>query len=130
MHERRIQERRNLIYYLEVFEQTSGRLLGRLVDITAEGMMLISDHQLPPMATFSLRMQLPQPEFEQTFFEFSAQSVWCRPDVNPNFFDTGFEFRDLTEADRQIIASLVAGYGFPHPDDRLWDEISTKSALS
>jgi c-di-GMP-binding flagellar brake protein YcgR len=123
MQDRRIQERRNLIYYLQVVEKGTNRLLGRLVDITADGMMMIADHQLAPLAIFQLRLQLPQEGFEQEFLDLEARSLWCRPDVNPNFFDTGFEFFNLTDRDRRIIQGLVAIYGFPHNSDRLEAEL-------
>jgi hypothetical protein len=123
MQDRRIQDRRNLIYYLQVFEQTSDRMLGRLVDITPNGMMLITDHQLAPGAMFKLRLQLPKQDFDHEFLVFEAQSLWCRPDVNPSFFDTGFQFCNLSEPDLRIVQALVAIYGFPNTSDRIQAEL-------
>jgi hypothetical protein len=43
MPEKRKLKRRQLIYYLRVLDRDSGALVGRLVDITTEGVMLLSE---------------------------------------------------------------------------------------
>jgi hypothetical protein len=43
MQEKRKLKRRHLIYYLRVFEKNTDTLLGYLVDITPEGIMIMSE---------------------------------------------------------------------------------------
>ena len=47
MEEKRKHKRVNLIYYLEIFDNTTDKHLGYLVDITPEGLMMISEEQMP-----------------------------------------------------------------------------------
>jgi len=111
-HRDRKLQRRHLIYYLRVFEQDSGRLIGHLVDLTAEGMMLISETALATDKVYALRMELPGEVFAHEQFDFTARSVWCRPDVNPKFFDIGLTLLNVEARDITCIEDLMQHYGF------------------
>lgn len=110
--DKRIFKRRHLIYYLRVFNQQDQQLLGHLVDITPEGIMLMSEAPLPVEATYALRMDLPADTFGKDMVEFEARALWTRPDVNPSFHDTGFQLTQVAEADERIIKRLITEYGF------------------
>jgi len=104
-------KRRHLIYYLRVFDRSSGKLLGHLVDVTTQGMMLISEAPLPDEAEFQLRMDLPPGLFAMDTWEVTARSIWSRPDINPAFWDTGFQFSGFTRDDELVVSDLVRYYG-------------------
>ena len=104
-------KRRHLIYYLRVFAQKGGDLIGHLVDLTTHGMMLISEEPIATGTTFQLRMGLPAGLFESDNWEFTANSIWCKPDVNPAFHDTGLKFQGITRHDQTIIEDLIFHYG-------------------
>jgi hypothetical protein len=100
-----------LIYYLRVFDVETGSLVGHLVDLTAQGMMMISEEPVPTDEVFRLKMDLPPGLFETDRWEFSARSLWGKPDVNPVFHDTGLQFLAITRHDEMIIQDLVDHYG-------------------
>ena len=105
-------KRRHLIYYLEVLDQKTGKLLGHLVDLTVKGMKLISKEEIASGKTFSLRMVMPVeycPEREVTF---TATSTWCSQDVNPDFYATGFNTPDLDGPTRRLFMVLINQVGF------------------
>jgi hypothetical protein len=104
-------KRRHLIYYLRVFDRSSGELVGHLVDVTTRGMMLISEAPLPNEGEFALRMDLPPGLFETDSWAVSARSLWSRPDINPAFWDTGFQFSGFTRDDELVVSDLVKYYG-------------------
>lgn len=110
--EKRILKRRHLIYYLRVFDRVTGQLLGHLVDITPEGVMLISEQPLATDATYALKLDLPADTFGKETVEFEARALWSRPDVNPSFHDTGFQMLTVAEADERVIRRLITEYGF------------------
>lgn len=110
--DKRILRRRHLIYYLRVFNPHDQQLLGHLVDITAEGIMLMSEQPLPIGATYAMRMDLPADTFGKATVEFEARALWSRPDANPSFHDTGFQLTRVAEADERIINRLITEYGF------------------
>ena len=75
----------------------SAKVLGHIVDISAKGVMLISDNQLPVGETFRLRMRLPASIGNKDELIFNATSRWCKQDINPDFFITGLEIYDVDE---------------------------------
>jgi len=105
-------KRRHLIYYLEVFDQKSGKLLGHLVDLTVKGMKLISKAEIAPGQTFSLRMIMPEEYCPEREVHFTGTSTWCSQDVNPDFFATGFITPDLNEKTRRLFMILINQVGF------------------
>jgi hypothetical protein len=112
MSDRRTLHRRHLIYYLKVFEKKSGNLLGHLVDITEEGLMIVSENSIKEGKVFKLRMALPREIEGKEEIEFDALSMWCHPDVNPSLFGVGFKFEYVDTLSRQIIFELIHEFGF------------------
>ncbi len=37
---------------------------------------------------------------------------WCAPDINPEFFDVGYQFANVSDEDGQIIQAIIEKYGF------------------
>lgn len=105
-------KRRHLIYYLEVFDQETGKLLGHLVDLTVKGMKLISKEEIAPGRAFSLRMIMPEEYCPEREVHFTGTSTWCSQDVNPDFFATGFTTPDLNEKTRRLFMILINQVGF------------------
>jgi len=99
--------RRHLIYYLRVYDAKTGELLGNLVDISTRGIMLVSDNALPLDKEVLLRMVLPDTVEGSREVEFMAVSRWCKNDINPDFFDTGFELMDPSSNFLEVVDKLV-----------------------
>jgi hypothetical protein len=112
MSDRRTLHRRHLIYYLKVFDKTTDELLGHLVDITEEGLMIVSENCVDPGKVIKLKMSLPREIEDKEEIEFKAQSMWCRKDVNPSLFGVGFKFEYVDVLSRQIIFELIHEFGF------------------
>lgn len=112
MEEKRRIKRRHLVFYLRVFDNISNELLGYLVDITPEGAMLISEQPLETDKEYELRMDLPTEIGRKSHLVFKARSLWNKPDINPSFYDTGFQIIDLADEDVGLINSLISFFGF------------------
>ncbi|MBN2468350.1 MAG: PilZ domain-containing protein [Deltaproteobacteria bacterium] len=112
MPEKRKLKRRHLIYYLRVFDKNTDELIGHLVDITPEGIMLMSEKPLTTKTVFQCWMILPGEVFGKNRLEFEAKSLWSKPDVNPDFFDTGLHLLNASDEDMYIINHLISDYGF------------------
>jgi hypothetical protein len=111
MPERRKVKRRHLIYYLRVFHRSTGRQVGHLVDLTPEGMMLMSERPIRVGRTLPLVMTLPSAAGEQKV-EFDATSLWTSADVNPDFYDTGFKFEKVSRRHLAQLETLIDDFGF------------------
>lgn len=111
MNQRKI-PRRHLIFYLRVFDRETGVQVGNLVDITAEGVMLVSEHPFELGNLYRFRMELPAEVFAEGRLDFDAECLWSGNDVNPEFYDSGFRLPDLGEDALLCIRYLIDMYGF------------------
>ena len=117
MDERRKLRRRHLIYYLRVFNDATDEVVGHVIDIHTEGHLLISDHPLPIGHVFNLRMILPAEMNHTEAIRFDALSVWSRPDIIPEFYNTGFKFLDMDPGHTETIRQLIHLFGLQD----IWD---------
>lgn len=109
---KRKSKRRNLIYYLSIFDKETDDFIGQLVNITTEGIMVVSEHPIETGKYFRLRMTLPEPIEGSDIVEFDAVSKWCTKDINPSFYDIGFEFHVITPKSIEQIKSLMFDFSF------------------
>ena len=111
-HEKRKFDRKQLLYYVKVFHHQTDDLAGYLADISTEGLMLFSRDQIEQDNSFQFRINLDE-EFQiEEKLIFKAKSVWCRPDVNPEYFIIGFEFSGLDQAGADMVKYVIQKYGF------------------
>ncbi|GBC60595.1 PilZ domain-containing protein [Desulfonema ishimotonii] len=110
--DKRTARRRNIIYYLKVFDSNTNLLLGQLVDITVNGMKLISEEPAEPGIRLMLKMILPEEMHRKECILFEAESLWCKRDINPSYYSIGFEFLDISEDDINIVKSLIYDFSF------------------
>jgi hypothetical protein len=111
MEDRRKLRRKYLAFFTRVFDRNSGQLLGHLADLTAEGMMIISEKPLRTEELYSLEMDLSGAFFEKERLTFQAESIWCKPDIDPSFYNTGFRLLKMSAEDITIIERIIKEYG-------------------
>ena len=90
MHDRRRKSRKHLIFYMEVHESGTQRLLGQLQDISPLGLKLISEDPLEIGHRYRLSVRLPSEHFDETSLDLEAECVWCHPDIRPALYASGF----------------------------------------
>ena len=112
MKEQRKIKRRYLLYYMRIYDAVTHQQIGNLVDITPKGFMIVGEHPVPDGQTFRLRMELTSEVAEKPFLEFSACSKWCKPDVTPSMYNSGFEILGLAHEDITIIQRIIEEFGF------------------
>ena len=108
--ERRNFKRWQLIFYLRVFDQDTGSLLGHIIDISEGGMMLISEQPIPIDQPFRLYLDAPRDTGPRQHIEFEAYSLWSKNDINPDFYDTGFRITQLTPYGLRQLRLLIADF--------------------
>ena len=112
MHDKRKLKRVHLIYYLRIFDIETGKHVGHLVDITTEGIMMISEDTLRSGDDFSFKMLLPGTVTGRDEIIFKARCLWCRKDFNPDFYVSGFKIEEISLKEIKTIAALINQYGF------------------
>ncbi|WP_163337127.1 PilZ domain-containing protein [Desulfopila sp. IMCC35008] len=108
-------ERRHLVFYLRVFDGMSSRVIGHIADISQQGLMLISDDPIPVNENYRLRLRLPSEIGDKEEIVINGTSRWCKPDVNPDFYITGFQLYDLNEEIKKYLFKLVEEFSFNIP---------------
>ena len=113
MDERRRIPRKYLIIYSRVFDQTLGKLLGYLSDLSGKGAMIIADDPLDVGAILLLRFDLPDPKIFHTHsLMLKGRVAHCVTDISPDFYDIGLEFLEVTPEKRIIIEKMMEVYEF------------------
>lgn len=92
---------------LDVIDVHAERSLGRIVDISVEGMMLLSPEEIPVQAIYQLQIPLP-PELEVCGrVSLGVESLWSRQSNDGTQYWTGFHVIDISDEDRDCIERLV-----------------------
>lgn len=108
MYEKRRLERHTLSTSLEVYDLDSGQHLGRVVDLHAEGLMLLSDQPIDLFKRYALQVSLPMTLDGMTDFYLDAESLWQRESLAGGQHWTGLHFVLLPEEAKQCIDKMVA----------------------
>ncbi len=93
---------------LEVSDQITGTRLGRVVNISAEGLMLLTQEPIVAGSIYQLKMELPNTggDDPQTI-AFGAEAVWTTEAGQPESFWTGFRIIDISSDDVLLIDDLI-----------------------
>jgi len=111
MEERRRLKRKYLAFFTRVIDCETGQLVGNLDNVSPEGAMLIGKHPIQQDKDFQLRMDVSEHFFGKEHLRFRARSVWCQPDLDPSFYNIGFQFLEIASEDIKIIEQIMAEYG-------------------
>lgn len=113
MDEKRKLDRKYLIVYSRVFERNLGKMLGYLGDLSLSGAMIISEQPQTVNSVLPLRFDLPDLQlFSIGQLDISARVAHSDPDINPAFYNIGFEFLDLKPEQKKIIEKMMDAYEF------------------
>jgi hypothetical protein len=110
MSENRKFSRVHLIHYLRLFDRKTGDLLGNLVDLTAEGLQMISEKPIENGTLLQIRMEFPEEVEGQMEMHLNAETVWCDHKLDPDLFSVGCRLIPATPTQVSIIRDLIDNY--------------------
>ncbi len=110
--EKRRQIRRRTSLSMKVHDSKSGDLTGQLIDLTTGGMRLISIDPIAVGHIFNFKVEVPPTVSERKILTIHARSVWSKKDSDFGFFDTGFEFIELSSWEQDTIEKPLAKFLF------------------
>lgn len=95
---RRRQRRRTVTAPVNIYNKDTGEMLGRLVNITTEGLMLVNTRPLAADRLYQAVIELPEPVNEVTRLELGIDSLWTSP-ANPDadMFWSGCQIIDISD---------------------------------
>ncbi|MDH3975321.1 MAG: PilZ domain-containing protein [Deltaproteobacteria bacterium] len=109
--ERRL-PRKHIIYFSEVHDKSNPLFSAHLVDISKEGIMVITRDMIEANKHFQLEIVLPDEVDGRDKINCRAVSKWSKKDVNPDYYATGFEIEGIDIIDSELIEFLIYEYGF------------------
>jgi hypothetical protein len=117
MSEHRKEQRKKLIAFTPVYDSKNKTLLGYVYDLTMKGVMVVGERSVEPNQDKVLKIDLPG-NLETVIFSsliIPARVAWCRPDEAPGNFNIGFEFKDLSPENSEVVQAILNRYQF-RPD--------------
>ena len=112
MSDKRFLKRKKSIFYLKVEDYVSGKEIGRLVDITDLGFRIITGSSVATGKELVLTIELPEAFEGREQILFKATCMYNTKDVNPDYYSAGFQFKDITVGERNVIFWLSKNYIF------------------
>ena len=110
--ERRLYQRRRLVYYLRAWDKDNSEMLGHIVDLTSHGLMLISEEPIKIGGEYSLEVRLPDACGMIRPINLKAVCRWSDSSSDRSFFDAGFELVKEGSDEIDALGTLTHGYGF------------------
>ncbi len=112
MADKRTLPRLHVLSYLKVCERNTDETVGRVVDMTTQGMRLLSDSPIAAATVQQFRMGVPRATGGNERITFDAWVIWCRESVNPGYYDTGIELKDVSAAHIEAIEQFMEESSF------------------
>lgn len=110
--ERRKLSRKNFTYYMRVFEEMTGKLIGQLVDISTGGFKVESAQPIPVNVNIKLRIDQIGELSNKNYLTFVAHAKWCQRDpYDLTMYNVGFQIVDMTPADYDVFVQMFNKYG-------------------
>lgn len=106
MDDRRLHNRLTTQRTIEVFDQHSGRYLGRVVDLSEDGFMLVSDTPPETDSVWQCRLVLDQPLEGIEQIHLGADCLWSRTEQGHSGW-SGFQIIDLADDQAAALAMLL-----------------------
>ena len=103
-------ERIELSETIRLVDIINGGDFGELVNITLEGMMIITDHEVPTHSIYQLSLQLPDPISGSNTLELGADCLWCRKAENFHRYWAGFHIIDISDQAISQLKTLLTRY--------------------
>jgi hypothetical protein len=87
-----------------------GAPIGELVNITVEGLMIISDQEMATNSIFQFSLELPEPIEGTNRIDLGVDCLWSRSAENVNRHWSGYQIIDASPEALEAIDALIGGY--------------------
>lgn len=104
--ELRTSQRHQVKEEIRVDNRSTGQPLGRLLNLSEEGLLLVGPEELPVPQDFSLRLNLPAKIHSEMFIDLNARCVRTLP-VGTGLFGAGFRFLGSEDTTRNLIRHAI-----------------------
>ena len=108
MDEKRKAQRKQTVAFLGVYHRETEEFLGRLIDMSVNGIMIRAVQNMDVNSIYEFRIDLPTPIAGRHFLIFDAECVWCRDSAkSKNRYDVGFKIINIKFNEIETIQNLL-----------------------
>lgn len=125
MSDRRKETRRKLMAFTPVYDLHPKVLLGYLGDLTLRGALVIGTNLTTINKETTLEINFPSELSNISVLSITipARIAWCRTDENPQYYNIGIEFTEVTPEHEELFQQILERYHFRHTlSDADWDQ--------
>jgi len=113
MSDHRKEERRKIMSFTPVYDVDKNVLLGYIGDLTLQGALVIGEKPVEINNQIILAIDFPETsEFPARRVELPARVAWSKREPDAEYYDTGIEFHNISEQNREIIEAILARYQY------------------
>lgn len=109
MNSRKI-ERAELNQPISIVDTINGGTFGELINVTVEGLMIMTQNEIPAHSIYQLSLHLPVELDGSKTIEIGADCLWCRKAENFHRYWAGFQVIDASDQALRQIAHLIDQY--------------------
>lgn len=126
--------RRRASDYLMVTDNNSGLSLGRVINMSPTGIMVMSAEALSIGKPYQVSINLPERAFSSNSLQMAAECRWSNFEKRSDLWENGLEIRDITADNRkllqQAVLRLMSHNGeWGEPDKPTWGQHKEKLEL-
>ncbi|MGK0499439.1 MAG: hypothetical protein ACJAYG_001080 [Oceanicoccus sp.] len=103
-------ERKQLNQPMPIIDVINGGQFGELVNVTVEGIMVITDKEIPTQSIYQLSLKLPMTIAGSDTVELGADCLWCREVENFHRYWAGFQIIDASDTAMTQLEQLINHY--------------------
>ena len=102
----------NVVSYLKISESGKERELGRVSDISTDGIRLQASDPIATETTYEFEMALPLREGSNKSVTFHGEVVWCRKSPQSGYYDAGVQLVDVPQKTCKTIRKIIENTPF------------------
>ena len=92
---------------IDVIDLDNRETLGGLANISTGGLMLVSESSIELNKLYRFELQLGTSDNEQITIELGADSLWTNQSTDGEYYWTGFQIIDISDANQEIIQQFT-----------------------
>ena len=112
--EQRSEQRKNLIYNLKVIDYSNNTIIGRVINLSSNGMKLLCDKNIVLNSNLKVLIEFPAKLVSRKKHDFllDVECMWTGIDKNPNYKTSGFTFKDLNHSDSMTLNYVMDYFSY------------------
>ena len=109
----RKEERKKIMSFTPVYDLDKNTLLGYIGDLTLQGALVIGEKPVEVKEQTAFAIDFPEtPDFPARRMKILARVAWSRHESDAQYYDTGIEFQDLSEQNKEMLEAILARYQY------------------